>query len=418
MQSNRGMLALLKYPQFLKLWLARTVSRFGDSVDSIAFMWMIYQLTGSGAQMGLIMAVNFLPNLIFGMLGGVIADRRSKKKTMLVGDIGRGAIVSVTALLYAAGVLKAWHLYVFTFLNSTLEAFASPARTSTMPLLVEDKADILAANSLFSASGSLAEIVGLGVAGTIIGYFGVAAAMLVDAATFFISAFSISLTRIPRTGGQQASKMSWDGLRHDLGEGLSLAFGNKLIRLCIFMGFALNAFASPFSILAPLFSDQVLGAGAQGFGNMNMALTSAMLLGSLLIGQFGRRFSDRQRIMAGFLGMGAGFLLVGASRTVWLAMAGSVCIGLGVSFLIGTMTTIVMTRCQPELLGRVSSVMNGTMMAAMPASSALAGAMVQPLGTVRLITAIGILVLLVGALTVSSPHLRPAEGAKVDADVA
>lgn len=416
--SGRGMLALLKYPEFLKLWLARTVSRFGDSVDSIAFMWMIYQLTGSGAQMGLIMAVNFLPNLIFGMFGGVIADRKSKKATMLVGDIGRGAIVSVTALFLGMGILKAWHLYIFTFLNSTLEAFAAPARTSSMPLLVEDKADILAANSLFSASGSLAEIVGLGVAGTIIGYFGVAAAMLVDAATFFASALSISLTRIPQSGGQARSRMSWRDLRRDLGEGVSLAFGNRLIRLCIFMGFALNAFASPFSILAPLFSDQVLQAGAQGFGNMNMALASAMMIGSLMIGQFGRRFSDRQRITAGFLGMGLGFLLVGVSHSIWLAVTGSVCIGLGVSFLISTMTTIVMTRCQPELLGRVTAVMNGAMMSAMPASTALAGAIVQPLGTVRLITAIGIVVLLIGALTASSPHLRPTEKAGITTNAA
>lgn len=408
--KSKGMLKLLGYPEFLKLWLARVISRFGDSIDSIAFMWMIYQLTGSGAQMGLIMAVNFLPNLIFGMLGGVIADRKSKKATMLLGDLGRGAIVTITALLFGAGLLRPWYLYIFTFANSTLEALASPARTSAMPLLVADKNDILAANSLFSASSSLAEILGLGIASTIIGCFGVAAAMLVDAATFFISAVSISLTRIPVVNGGQADRMTWASFKHDLGQGVSLAFGNKLIRLCIFMGFALNGFVSPFSILAPIFSDQVLHAGAQGFGNMNLALTLAMLLGSLLTGQFGQRLSHRQRMIIGFGCTGFGFLIVWAAQTLLLAVAGSTCIGFGVSVLISTMTTIVMTRCQPELLGRVSSVMNGTMMAAMPASAALTGVAVQSLGPVLLIGVIGVMVLLIGLVTAASPHLRPEVG--------
>lgn len=406
--KHRGLLALKKYPEFLKIWLGRLVSRFGDSIDQIAFMWLVYELTGSGLLMGAFLAVNFLPNLIFGILGGVLADRLSKKSLMLVGDIGRGLVVALTAVLYWQGHMRVWYLFVFTFVNSTLETFAAPARTSAVPLLVTEKEDFLAANSLFTASSSLMSMLGLGAAGVIIGTWGIGAAIAVDAVTFFICALSVALARIPAGIRDRQSTKGTTGFGHDLREGLSMAFGHGTLRLCILLGVALNAFISPFYVLAPIYADRVLQAGAKGYSALNMAISASLMVGALLVGQYGQRLGLRRLIIIGTALKSLGFIgLFFASRLLF-AVPISCLIGFGVSAIGSSISTLVLTKCDREFLGRVSSVMNSTMMAAMPASTAVAGALVQLYGPAPLLGVIGLLVLATGLAVGLSSALRDA----------
>lgn len=315
-----GMAALKAYPGFLRIWAGNVVSRLGDSVDSIAFMWMVYKMTGSGILMGTIMALNFLPNLLVGPFAGVFVDRSNKKTVMLVSDLGRGAVVSLTCVLLFTGYIRLWHLYAFTVLNSTFESFAAPARATVIPRLVTDKADFLAANGLFRGASSLAEMVGLGLGGAIVAGWGAPAAMAVDALTFFFCASCVALTVIPGSPRESDPASRPGRFLDDFREGLRASFGSPVVRFCILLGVALNLFVSPFNVVAPIYADKTLNAGAGGFAALGTAITAAMMAGSFLVGQLSRTLTHKVLMNSGVFILGAGFLGLAASRSVLTAV--------------------------------------------------------------------------------------------------
>lgn len=405
MKGESEIRALLRQREYIKLFLGNTVSRLGDSIDSIAFAWLVYKLTGSGLLMGTIWAVNALPNVILGPIAGVRVDRWHKKPVMLIADIGRGATVTLTAILLATGRISVWYLFVFTALNSTLKSFAAPARMSVLPRLVP-KELMLSANGISRGTQSLAELAGLGLAGVIIGAWGIPVAFAVDAASFFFCATCVLLARIPALASEtRISRVALPAFTGDFRAGLKVAFGNGLIRLCILLGLALNMLICPFNVLLPIYSDGTLAAGARGFSVLSASITLGMLIGSFVAGQVGRWLGRNRMLVASVFAISISLIGFVVARNLVGATAAALLLGVGCAVAITSVTTIVMTSCPPELLGRVSSVINSTAMAAMPAGTALAGIAVDIWSPVRIFLVLGIGLLAV-PLLIASPLRR------------
>lgn len=131
--GKQGIGELIRIRPYMQFMLSKVVSRFGDSIDSIAYSWMVYILTGSKVLMGTLLAVNFLPSIFLGLFAGALVDRMSLKKVIVITNTGRGLFVGITALLFGLGQLEVWHLFVITILNSLLECFTIPAEVSSVP---------------------------------------------------------------------------------------------------------------------------------------------------------------------------------------------------------------------------------------------------------------------------------------------
>ncbi|WFR61732.1 MFS transporter [Paenibacillus amylolyticus] len=134
--GKQGIGELIRIRPYMQFMLSKVVSRFGDSIDSIAYSWMVYILTGSKVLMGTLLAVNFLPSIFLGLFAGALVDRMSLKKVIVITNTGRGLFVGITALLFGLGQLEVWHLFVITILNSLLECFTIPAEVSSVPRLL------------------------------------------------------------------------------------------------------------------------------------------------------------------------------------------------------------------------------------------------------------------------------------------
>ena len=128
--SKVGIKDLLGIKQYTMFLTSNFISRFGDSLDSIAYGWMVYMLTGSKLLLGTLFAVNAIPSIIISPFAGVLVDRLPKKKVIVIEDFLRGVTVCLTASLFGLGLLRPWHLFLFTILNSTFEAFTKPAGIS------------------------------------------------------------------------------------------------------------------------------------------------------------------------------------------------------------------------------------------------------------------------------------------------
>lgn len=125
-EKKIGYRDILTQKEYMKLLAANTVNRFGDSIDAIAFTWLIYALTGSAAWSAAIFGLNQLPTMFIQPLAGVWVEKKDKKKIMLWTDIIRGLIVLGFAVTYMTGMLTPWLMVIFTLSISTAEAFRIP----------------------------------------------------------------------------------------------------------------------------------------------------------------------------------------------------------------------------------------------------------------------------------------------------
>src|SRR4030095_12002289 len=133
---------------FRQLWLGQVVSQMGDWFNTIALYTIILQLTGSGRDVGLLLVARFLPSFLFGPISGVIADRFSRQRIMIVSDLLRGA--GVLGFLFVRRPDQLWIIYVLTVFQLGLSTFFEPAKTAAIPSIVEDP-ELVAANAIPSA---------------------------------------------------------------------------------------------------------------------------------------------------------------------------------------------------------------------------------------------------------------------------
>lgn len=369
-KKQNGLSVLIQYPDFIKVWIGRTISRFGDALDGIAFMWLMYKLTGSTLLMGSVMAVSVIPSL-FGMVAGVIVDRMDKKKVMVWMDLMRGISTAVIALFYLVGSLEIWQLYAFAFFNSVCEVFSQPARASAMQVLVR-KEHYLASNSLSQASGAAAEILGMGVAAAIIGLWGVGIAILIDALSFLVSAFTAMIANIKKVTFNN-EKLNLSVFMNELFDGLKIIKSNTLIFINIILGCLVNILLAPFNILMPVYSDKVLNAGERGYSVMGIAIMVGIIIGSLLVGQLGHRFKKSTLIISGFIAFGVFIGALGFVSSLIPAAIFCILAGICLPIISATGMSVVQEHTPQEKMGRVSSTMGTIALIGMPLGYAISG---------------------------------------------
>lgn len=374
-----GIGELLKCRNYTILLIGNFISRFGDSLDSIAYGWMVYMLTGSKLLLGTLFAVNALPNIILGPFSGVLADRLNKKKLIIFSYIGRGLVVSLTAFLFLKNLLQPWHLFMFTIINSTLETLMSPAVVSLLPLILKNEL-YLTANSFSASTSKFAELIGTGMAGAIIALLGISGAIFVDGATFFIAALFIILMKIVMPKVEEV-KLSVRTYFKDLKEGLSFVKNNKLIRL-IFGLFALVNFClAPLNVLMPIFTKDVLKEGPYILSYMGVGLAVGTILGGVLVGQFGSGFKISTLIISGLFLFGISYALLMVPGNIIssgiyansLAVGSFFLFGLLIPIMTSPIQTYLMVNTERAALGRIASLMGMISYSAVPLGSALTG---------------------------------------------
>ncbi|WP_059046590.1 MFS transporter [Paenibacillus rubinfantis] len=400
-QPLSGFKELAVYRSFVYLLLARVISRFGDSIDSIAYSWMVYMLTGSKLMIGTLFALNFIPNIAFSFFAGTLVDRWSKKKVVAITYLGRGLIVCFTAFLYWQGWLVPWHLYVLTLLTSTLECFASPAELALVPQLLP-KEKLLSGNSFSTSASRAAELAGMAAVGGIIATLGISTAILIDGLTFTLAAAFIVLIRGNRETSpstQPINASSNTSFVLELKEGLLYLKSNPLLITIVIAAALVNFCLSPFNVLNVVYVDEILGAGPAGLSLMGISLICGTIVSGLWIGKRGAAYKKSRLILTGYLLLGANYTLMYLPAVLPLqplAMATlfSFGMGLSVSLCSTPSTTYFMETVPKELLGRVGALYGMVCTCAIPAGSALAGVLGEWVQVHLLYVSFGVLLLI------------------------
>lgn len=379
--------------QYLKLIAANVVNRFGDSLDAIAYSWLMYEVTGSASLMALILAINYIPTIVLQPIAGVFVDRISKKRAMIICDVGRGIVVLSTALLYLQGMISPLALAMLTVANSTLEALRVPAGLAIVPsLLDKDKYTIgIALNSTLSR---VCEVVGLALAGTIIALVGSHGALIIDAATFILSAVIIGFIRVKELLKDPIKLPKT--VKEDFFAGLCYIWTTKMLLAIIILGMFMNFGMVPLNVLGTAYVVDSLKAGPQFLSFIHLALVAGMGLGAFITPKL-QRFSRRNMFVF------SGFVISAMVAALWYFpfMADTIfrfvtiisClflfgIGGGVQNVI--FGAAFMSHVDKDYLGRVGGVTNAILCAAMPAGAFLCSiaAKFLPVPSVFLISAV------------------------------
>ena len=240
----------LRHAPFVWFWLAQSISLLGDRVYSVALPFLVLELGGSAAQIGQVLAVYSVPQLLFLLTGGVLVDRAPRRLTMLVSNALHALLLGVVLVLMLSGRLELTHLYALSGLFGLLSAFFMPAAMSITPQLVPREV-LPQANALRSLASELAGILGPPLGGVLVTLGSLSLALGFDALTFVLGALCLLATR-PRPVKRQ-TEATPSGYWRDLGEGFRYVAGSRWLWVTIVLFSFVNIFVAGVTVvLLPL----------------------------------------------------------------------------------------------------------------------------------------------------------------------
>ncbi len=396
-----GYRVILKQKNYMKNIIAALINRFGDSVDSIALTWLVYQVTQSAAWSAIIFGVNRIPTIFIQPFAGAIIEGKNKKRIMVLTDIIRGLCVTFIATSMILGFTNRWIILIMTVLISTAEAFRGPASTALLPKIL-DKKYYEYGLSLNSSLCSIMELVGLGIAGVIIGKFGITVAIYTDAVTFFLSALIIMTMRV-KEEKQAKIKVQASVYLENVKEGFLYVRDRKSIMYFVVLAIFLNAILVPFnSLQAPLIS-QILHSSEYMLSVIGITISIGMIVGSVLYPFVVDKLSKRVIVSLGGYSIGfyyivlilAGCVSDNAVAMYIIVLVGTILVGICVSLLTTLTNVEFMKRVEETYLARAGALLNAACVAAIPVVSFLITVLAKCISirTLFLITGIcGILV--------------------------
>ena len=403
----------LKASAFRRLWAGAGLSMLADQAFLVALTWLVLRVTGSGAELGLVLAVASIPGTILTPAGGVLSDRYSSALIMIWTSAGRVLLLALLTFLIMADATRIWHVYVIAAGLSALDALYYPASMSIVPTLV-DRARLNAANALSQAAEQVSSIFGPALAGTLLALLGLGASFGATAVLFLIAtALFGAVARAAKSSGPQASDVPEEdkgqsGARIEFSEGISYVWRDGVIRSLLLILLCTNlAMMGPLYVGGAVLAESRLG-GAGAFATLVGAAGAGALIGVVGAGSVSR-FRRRGLIELGLTGLLG--IIVGAIAFVpnlVAAVALAISIGATSSFLGVITISWLQERAEPRLIGRVMSFAMFSAVALDPISFALAGILVE-LDLTAMFLAAGALLLLTAVLGTLSRTMREAD---------
>ena len=373
----RGFVAM-RHPNYRRYWFGQIGSLVGAWMQSVALPWLVLQLGGSPLQLGLVMAFMFGPSLFLAPLGGVLADRVDKRRTLIVVNLVAMTQATTLFVLALTGAVEIWHVYLLALVAGFVNAVEMPVRQAFVAELVPRR-DLVNAIALSSTSFNLSRVVGPAIAGVTIAAFGVASNFGVNALSYLSVIVGLLLIRTDalHRAPKPAVQLS---VRASLAEGLRYARATPTVLWPLVLLGGVAALAMNFQTLLPLFSKNTLGLDSGGYGALFATMGAGSLAGSLMLA-----FATTQRPMLRLIiGGGAAFLamlfLLGFVRVPAPAFALVAGIGFASMLMVNTINVTIQNSIPDALRGRVMSLYVTVFAGSAPIGGLLAGAMAQAWG--------------------------------------
>lgn len=387
------------------------VSSTGTWMQRIGQDWLVLRLTNdSGTALGIAFALQFLPLLLLGLWGGVLADRYSKRRLLMITQASMGLQALVLGTLTVTGAVEVWHVYALAFGLGLATAFDNPTR-QTFVLEMVGRDDAPNAIALNSATFNLARVVGPALAGLGIALVGTGPIFLVNAVSYGAVLVGLAAMRERELYLTERAERAPGQLR----EGLRYVAGNPVILLTLTIVTFLATFGLKFQVTLALLAKEVFGTDAGGYGVLSSAVAVGSVAGALLAA---RRARPRLRLVVGAaIAFGALMVVTAVMPTYWLVAAMLVPTGVAaLAFNTAANATVQLTSSS-VMRGRVMSLYMLVFLGSAPIGAPVVGWVAEVLGPRYSIALGGVLSILAAVVAaavlarsrglVIRPHVRP-----------
>jgi len=358
---------LLRNRDFALLWFGQLLSQIGDQCLIVAGITLVSDLSSSPLAMLVPALAIAVPQLLFGLVGGVIADRVDRKAVMVIADVLRALIV--LPILLVTSLNQIWILYLAAAALALVGVSFYPARNASLPKIVP-KESLVTANGLIQGSTVIALVVGPAIAGVATELW-LPSAILIDSGTFLASAVAIAVMTIPKRE-RDVSLLSEDvDVWDDIKVGLRFIYGSSVLRRVLAVTAVATLGVGAVILLAIPHLEAKLGAGGLEYGLAMSVLGLGSVLGGVIVTRLSRRFST-STLVGGMLVLAGGAIVAFAYAPSYVAVLASV-VTIGTCLVVarGTLNALTQTLAPDEIRGRVQSAVNMMVVASTAVSEGL-----------------------------------------------
>ncbi|GHO94423.1 MFS transporter [Reticulibacter mediterranei] len=276
-------------------WAGAFLSSMGFWIQNVGQGWQVLQLTNSALLLGLVAFAATLPNIIFSLIGGVVADRLDRRRLLIWTQV----IYMLTALLLGIfttfKIINVWHILAVALINGVVSTVGLPAwQTFVGDLVPPDQ--LKQGIALNSTQFNLSRVIGPAVGGLSVGLLGIAGSYYLNALSYVAVIIPLVFIR-PQLHVQQAEQKQQEGLWHSLRVGLDHARQRPVLQILLVLQLITGFLVFPYLTLLPIFADSIYRVGATGLGLLNSAAGIGALGGSLLLVVLSQRIQDGARFL-------------------------------------------------------------------------------------------------------------------------
>src|SRR5262245_15184415 len=371
------MLRALDHRNYRLFFSGQSISLIGTWMTRIATSWLVYRLTNSALLLGVVGFAGQIPSFLLAPVAGVLVDRWNRHRLLVVTQALGMAQSLALAVLTLTGVVKIWHVIALSAFQGVTNAFDMPARQAFVVEMVDRREDLSNAIALNSSMVNAARLLGPSLAGVIIAAVGEGWCFALDGVSYVAVISSLMMMRLPSAVTEQIEE---ENLFRQFREGWDYIVGFKPIRNMLLLLALVSLVGMPYTVLMPVFADEILGGGPYTLGWLMAASGVGALIGALFLAARRTVLGLGKFIptMAG--AFGAGLIAFSFSRSLWLSLLLMVVTGLGFMAQMAVSNTLLQTIVEEDKRGRVMSFYTAAVMGTTPFGSLLAGLVAARIG--------------------------------------
>ena len=381
--------------RFFTIWFGQSFSMLGSGLVGFAFVWYLTKQTGSATILTIGSLMNIIPNVIISPFAGAIADRWNRKVVMAVFDSITAVFTLILGILFMMGNAQIWQIFLAMFVRSACGSFQWAAMTSSTSLMVpkEHLSRVAGANQ---ALQGILNIITPALGALFIELLPMQGVLFIDVSTALLAVGPLLFFKIPqptRNGSKESTKTNvWQ----DVAAGWKYVTGWPSLMAVIFLAMLVNFLINPAFSLLPLVVTEHFGMGAYELGFIDSAYGIGVIIGGLVLSAWGGFKNKSLTSLIALMLSGVGVLMVGIApaNMYLLALAGITLFGFLNPIINGPIFAIMQTKVEPEMQGRVFSLLNAGASLASPLGLIIAGPVADATNNNQLWFIIG------GALTV------------------
>ncbi|MGY2684838.1 MFS transporter [Pseudomonas tolaasii] len=369
-----GTFRSLRSPNY-RIWAAGAlVSNIGTWMQRTAQDWLVLtQLTPhNAAAVGIVMALQFGPQLLLLPWTGFAADHYDQRKLLITTQAVMGLLALTLGVFTITGFVELWHVYVFAFLSGCASAFDAPVRQIFVAELVGEK-DLSNAIALNSTSFNMARMIGPAVAGVTIASVGTGWAFLLNGSSFFAVLASLFFLRVSRQTKVRALRT-----KGSLTEGIRYVWARPDLKAILLMLFLIGTFGMNFPIFISTMAVSVFHADARGYGLLTSTLAIGTIAGALIAA--GSERPQFKSLLTGAAVFGLGCTLAAVAPNYWTFAIALVIIGVGAMTFSNTTNSLMQLTTEPAMRGRVIALRVAVALGGTPIGAPIVGWVADHLG--------------------------------------